>query len=239
MTQERIKHNLIEIARDPLEKLLMKVKQFLFKNRKWVLISIISLVALIIISIVAVVLVEHHIKKQKQHFEEIIMIYATSGQRENPEFVNLVVDELQQVLESSYFGTTTRKPYFIIGDVLYSVGDYERSAENLIKYADKSRSKVMASVSLQKAAIALEEAGDIDRALRVYERLLRRYSALPTYDEFLYNAARVYAINGDNSNSNRYFDMLRSAYPQSVFAERARQLQLLMNAGGFPPVRRE
>jgi tetratricopeptide (TPR) repeat protein len=233
MTQERIKHNSIEIERNPIERFLMKVKQFLLENRQWVIISLIGLAAVIVISIVSFVLVEHHINKQKTYYGEILMLYAM-GNPEDINHVNIAVDELKNLVNSSYFGMTTEMPYFIIGDILYPVKQYKESAENLIKYANMSSSKILASLALQKAAIALEEAGDLDGALVQYKKLLGRYSTSPTYDAFLYNAARVYAMKGDDVNANKYFDEVKANYSQSIFAERARKLQLLLNAGDFP-----
>ena len=233
MVQERIKHNSIEIERNPIERFLMKVKQFLLDNRKWVLISAVGLAALLVISIAGSVLVSKHIERQKWHYEQIIMLYA-SGNRQDAEFVNLVVNELREIIKTSYFGMTRQMPYLMIGDLLYSIGEYKGAAENLIKYADMTSSKVLASVALQKAAIALEETGDLEGALKLYTRLLARYKTFITYDEFLYNAARVYAMSGDTANANKYFNQVINNYPQSTFAGRARNLQLLLNAGAYP-----
>jgi len=233
MTQERIKHNSIEIERNPIERFLMKVKQFLLGNRKWVMVSLISLVAVIIISITTVILVENHIDKQQMNYGELLMLYAM-GNPEDLTHVNFAVDGFKDLIKTSYFGMTTKMPYFMIGDILHLARQYEESALNFIKYADIAPSSILAPLALQKAALALEEVGNLDGALIQYGRLLRRYKTAATYDGFVYNAARVYAMKDDAVNANRYFNEVINNHPQSVFAERAKKLQLLMNAGDYP-----
>ena len=52
------------------------------------------------------------------------------GNPEDETHVGMAIDELKNLVNTSYFGMTTKMPYFIMGDVLYPVKKYKDSAEN-------------------------------------------------------------------------------------------------------------
>ncbi len=113
--------------------------------------------------------------------------------------------------------------YYALGNIQYSRKEYREAHENLVRYVNKAPRTTLAPLALLKAAIALEETGDLKGALELYRRLEDKYGDSIIADQIFFNAARVYAKNKDLVNSRSYYNRVIASFPESSFAQQARK----------------
>jgi tetratricopeptide (TPR) repeat protein len=220
----------IEIERNVIERSLMKVKEAARKNRKLVLYAIIGLLAVLVVIIAAVVVVESVNTRNELRFEKILDDYNRYVSEKDNAKIKGVIAELKEFTGSTYFGITRAMGFYLLGNIYYDGKEYREASGFLVKYADKEPKTSLAPIALLKAAVALEEAGDLKGAKEIYGRLEDKYSDSIIADQIYFNMARMYAEMKDPVNSRNYYKKVITSYPDSVFTMEARKRLFMLGA---------
>ncbi len=222
MSDKFAKHG-IEIHRNPVERFLMIIKNFIKSNKKPAIIALSVLVFLTGLFIAGFVYFENAENAKRTQFELLVEKYYEEVKSGNSASASGTINDIIELGKSSRFGFTSKISSYAAGNFLFEEKKYKEAAELLSGFADKNSKSIFASVALQKAAIAYEESGNLEAAFSIYSRLETDYSGSIIADQFNYNFGRVYSLKGDIANSKKYFNIVISSYPQSPYAELAKK----------------
>jgi len=227
MTDRKIKQE-IHIGRNPIESFLMKVKDFLRKNKKRVLIVAASVTFASVFTISIFVYLENFSTKNLVKYEEILENY-----RQNPldEAVKKqTIEDLNLIIDNTSFGFAPKAANYILGNIYFEDRKFEESHKHFQAYVRKTSTKdALHPLALNKSAIALEELGRIDEALSVLTKYEEKVKESVVMDQVLYNIGRLYAISGDRLKARDYYNRLMLIYPDSAFADRAKERLFLLS----------
>jgi len=218
----------IEIERNVVEKILMKVKDYIKENRQFVLYSLSGLLAAAVLLISGLVYHEYSTEKDLVKYEQIMDNYRALSGNNNKTEIKKVIKDLKSLLGSTWFGHVNSMGYYTLGNIYFSEKMYSESIESLTVFADKSSSSIFAALALQKIAVAAEESGKKDFALKTYKKLEEDYSDSAITDQVFYNLGRIYQVNGDLVMAEKYYTRLISSYPQSPCTRKAKVKLFLM-----------
>ncbi len=220
----------IEIERNVIERFLMDAKVLVRKEKKIVFYSVIGLFAAGVVAIGIIVAVDTVNTRNEKRFEKIMDDYNAFLSAGDAEKVNGVVKDLKSFVDSAYFGFSRTMGFYALGNIQYGRKEYKEAHVNLVRYADKAPKTTLAPLALLKAAIALEETGDLKGALDLYRRLEDKYGDSIIADQIFFNAARVYAKNKDLINSRSYYNRVIASFPESSYAQQARKRLFMLGA---------
>jgi tetratricopeptide (TPR) repeat protein len=222
MERIKVKSNNIEIHRNPIERFLMYIKNFIKAKRSLVVYSLIVILVLSVLAIAGSVYLEKRSASILLQYESIMDDFQKGGP-ENPDNISATIERLKSLRASSRFGFIHDMCGYMSGNLYFSQGRFVEAKTALLEFASDSSSKTYAQLALIKAACAAEEAGDIDGALDLYRRLEEKYGNGVLADQIFYNMGRVYSMKGDAMMSKKYYNMVLSGYPKSAFAEKAKK----------------
>lgn len=218
----------IQIERNPIESFLMRVKDFARKNKRQLFILFASVVFALVVAISIFVYLENFSTRNLAKYEEIIEFY-----RQNPldETVKMrTIEELNGIIDNSSFGYAPKAANYVLGNIYFEDRKFEESYKHFNAYVNKTSAKdVLNPLALNKSAIALEELGKIDEALSVLIKYEEKVKDSIIMDQVLYNIGRLYAASGDKLKARDYYTRLMNTYPDSSFAERAKERLFLLS----------
>jgi tetratricopeptide (TPR) repeat protein len=227
MTDRNVKQE-IHIGRNPIESFLMRVKDFLRKNKKQVFIVFAAVGSASVITISIFIYLENYSTKYLVKYEEIIENY-----RQNPldETVKKqTIDDLNLIIEDTSFGFAPKGANYILGNIYFEDKKFEESYKHFQAYVKKTSLKdVLHPLALNKSAIALEELGRVDEALSVLVKYEEKAKDSIVMDQVLYNIGRLYALSGDRLKARDYFNRLMLVYPDSSYSDRAKERLFLLS----------
>lgn len=228
MTDRNVKQE-IHIGRNPIESFLMRVKDFIRKNKKQVFIVFVAVAFASVLTISIFIYLENFSTKNLVKYEEVIENY-----RQNPldETVKKqTIDDLNLIIENTSFGFAPKGANYILGNIYFEDKNFEESYKHFQAYVKKTSVKdALHPLALNKSAIALEELGRIDEALSVLIKYEEKVKDSVVMDQVLYNIGRLYALSGDRLKAGDYYNRLMLVYPDSSFAERAKERLFLLSA---------
>ncbi len=223
MTKQRIKHTQsIDIKRNPVERILMTVKDLIAANRKKVLLGFAGLMVAAVALIVISFFVSNYSITQTEKYETVMEKYAKIDSSD-VDSLKKSADELIDLADNTAFGFASEMPYYVAGNIYFNIGKFSEAEDLLMKYVKSSSSDIFVPLAILKAAIAAEEQGQIDRALDYCKKLEKQYSDAPIQDQVLYSSGRLYSLKGDSKMAKKYYDDLIQLYPRSRMAERAKK----------------
>lgn len=227
MTDRKVKQE-IHIGRNPIESFLMRVKEFVKKNKKHVFIIFASLTVALVAAISIFLYLENFSTKNLVRYEEIVENY-----RQNPldETVKKqTIDDLNLIIENTSFGFAPKAANYILGNIYFEDKKFEESYKHFQAYVKKTSVKdALHPLALNKSAIALEELGRIDEALSLLTRYEEKVKDSVVMDQVLYNIGRLYALSGDRLKARDYYNRIILVYPDSSFADRAKERLFLLS----------
>ncbi|OHD69891.1 MAG: hypothetical protein A2W19_09205 [Spirochaetes bacterium RBG_16_49_21] len=228
--RQRPESDRIEIERNIIERSLMQAKSFVRNNRKLVLNSFLGLLVLAVVIIAALFIIDTIENRDQKRFEKIMREYAEYSSTGNRENMKRVVRDLEQFIDTSYFGFPHAMGYYVLGNIYFDEKDYKKARQLLRRYADRHASSLLAAIALLKAAIACEEMNDLKSALGIYRRLEDDYADSVIADQIYFNFARVSGKTNDMVNARRYYNKIVSSFPDSSFAAAARARLFMLGA---------
>ena len=218
----------IKIDRNPIETFLMKVRDYIRSNKRRVYTSVFAVLFVSFVTVAVFVYMEAHSEKSYAKYELIIENY-----RQNPidEAVkNKTINDLKELIEETSFGFVPRASNYVLGNIYFEDGKFEDAYNHLSYYVNKTSAKdALHPIALNKAAVALEELGEIEKALSYLIKHEEKNKDSIVMDQVLYNIGRLYNTAGDRLRAKEYFNKLMDMYPDSSYANRARERLFLMS----------
>lgn len=231
MVQKQIHKEEIDIKRNVIENILMKIKKFVKEYRSKVFVISIAALAVVVLIIGAAVFIDSKQQQSAAKFEVIMEKYNRYNEKKNPDDLAVIIKDLNEFVSSTSFGFSHKMGYYILGNIYFNEKKYRESAENLSKFVDKSSASILAGLALQKAAASSELAGDSARAAELYKKLENKYGDSAIADQVFFNLAVFYAKKGDSVNSRKYYNKVISNYPESSYSALSKKSLALMSAG--------
>jgi tetratricopeptide (TPR) repeat protein len=217
----------IEIERNPVERTILNARDFIKDNRKKTVNILIAAGVLALAVIVGLVSYSNHLDKHLAIYEKIMDNYEKNREKDQ-EIVKKTLEDLHTLSGSVKFGFVDDIVNYHIGNLYYSEKNYKEARRFLVKFAEVTSSDALASVALNKAAIALEESGDFEGALMILKRVEDDYSDSVIADQALYNMGRLHSIQKRKEDAVVYFNRVISLFPRSAYADKARKRLFLI-----------
>jgi TolA-binding protein len=221
----------IKIQRNIIENSLMYLKNLIKKNKKAFIYIVISIMLVVLLLIAGFIVYDKKESHDLAAFEKILEDYkkkpvsdAETRQRNLKE----TIKDLNQLIDSSYWGFVDKNGYYVIANLLYEEKMYRDAKKYSLRFVDKSPSSFFAPLALQQAARSSEMLGDLDEAFNLYKRLESEYGDSEIADHIYYDLGRIYGKRGDKFKAREYYNKLIITYPKSVLAERARKNLFLL-----------
>ena len=230
MGRIRIK-NEIEIERNPVERILISVKDFFRTNFRPALFALLGFLIAACLTVAFLAYRETAVEKNMIEFEKIMKEYESIEASKNREDIGKIIVRVKEFTSSTFFGFHHDLGYYLLGNLYFSERQFKEAGQCLLTFAGKVSDPMLKSVALFKAGAAAEESGDLDSALEIYMKLENIKKDNIVEDQVYYCMARVYEAKGDLINSKKYLNMLISGFPQSPLTESARKRLIMMPLG--------
>lgn len=227
MAKINIKKEIV-IERNPVERYLLKGKDFLKANRKIALISFIAVSLLGIISIVSLVGISIVTGNQKAEFENLIEKYEKLKYENDTLNAKKTVDEIKKLSESSWFGFTSRMGLYYAGNYYYDLNDYESAKASLEKFIKKSKKNLYWELAALKLGVIHQELKNYDKALETFKQLEADNKEGVVLDQLYYYTANLYVIKKDKVNARKYFNRVINEHSQSPYAAKSKKRLFIM-----------
>lgn len=221
----------ITIQRNIIENSLMFFKNFIKKNRKAFIYIVLALILILVLIISGIILYEKKASRDLVRFELIIEDYKKkSGSDAETRQRNLkeTVKDLDQLIDSTYWGFVNENGYYVIGNLFYAEKMYGEAKKYSLRFVEKSPSSFFAPLALQQAARSAEMMDNFDEAFNLYKRLESDYGDSEIADHIYYDLGRVYGKKGDTFKAREYYNKLIITYPKSMLSEKARKNLFLL-----------
>jgi tetratricopeptide (TPR) repeat protein len=217
----------IEIERNPVERTILNLRDFIKDNRKKTVNIFIAVGVLALAVILGLLYYSNHLDTHLVLYEKIMDNYEKNREKD-PKIVKKTLEDLQTLSGSVKFGFVDDIVNYHIGNLYYSEKNYKEAHRFLVKFAVATSSDVLASIALNKAAVALEESGDLEGALMIYKKIEDDYSDSVIADQAFYNIGRLHSIKKRKEDAVIYFNRVISLFPRSAYAEKARKRLFLI-----------
>ena len=219
---DRIKvksRNTIVIARNPVERILMRLKDFIIKKRTIISYSLVIVLILTVLGVGAFVFFDKRSHNFLVQYESIMSEYDAKDGGE----LTGIIEKLNDLRKKASFGSVYQKATWSVGNLYFEQGKFNEAYDVLSEFSGKSSYEIYSVLALLKAGCAAEEEGDIDKALGIYKKLEEKHGRGICADSIFYNLGRVYNLKGDFSQSRKYYNILIADYPDSVLAQSAKK----------------
>jgi tetratricopeptide (TPR) repeat protein len=213
----------IEIERNIVERLLMQAKAYVKSNRKVVAGVLIGLLVVIVIVTGLLFALDMVTTRNQRRFEKIMNDYVKYSPAGEKEKMKSVIRELEEFIDSTYFGFTHDMGYYMLGNIYYEEKDYKKAEQYYRKFSQKASPSIFIPLALLKAAIACEEMNDLKCALEIYKKLENDYSDSVVADQIFYNYARLCGKMNDIFNSKKYYNKVIKSFPDSSYVNQSRK----------------
>ncbi len=221
----------IEINRNIIERFLMRVRDFIIKFKKEVLISLVAVVSLAAFLIAGMIFYEKKTQWDLADFEKVLNKYnelkVDDKEQKNKE-LDKTVRALNGVIDSSYWGYVNQNGYYIIAGLYASMDMQTETRDYLLKFAGKTPGSFFTPMALNRAAIIYEQQGKQDEAFKIFQNLEKDYDDCLIIDEIYYNLGRIYQSRGEKVKAREYYNKIIASYPRSLFAEKSKKRLLML-----------
>ncbi|HON77378.1 MAG TPA: tetratricopeptide repeat protein [Spirochaetota bacterium] len=221
----------IHIQRNIIENFLMAAKDFVKKNRKLVVYSLLSGIVVLILIISGLVYYDARESSEVERFESILDQYRNySGDSAGKTSMFYVtVSELDKIVQASSWGYVAEYGNYVIGNLYFENGKYDKAKEYLLKHADDGSADPFVLLSLQKAAVACEYMNNHNDAFKIYKKMSEQYGDSIMADQIYYDLGRMYQKRNDIYKAREYYYKVITTYPRSIFSGRAKRRLFLLS----------
>ncbi|MCL2155527.1 MAG: tetratricopeptide repeat protein [Leptospirales bacterium] len=220
----------IEIERNPIERSLMYVKDFLKNHSRKVIYLTVSILVLFSLSLTVYLLLNRSSEKEIVRLEIIIDNYNKSVSENNPEANNKTITELNNLISETKYGFVNRICHYWLGNILFEEKRYGEAYEAFNIFIKKSSDDVFVPIAINKAAICLEEDGKIENAITFLNEYVTDSKNKISMDQIYYNLGRLYQLTDNQIKARDSFKYVVDEYPESVYANRSKERLFLLSA---------
>jgi tetratricopeptide (TPR) repeat protein len=221
----------IEIRRNVVERSLMAAKEFAKANLRLVAYCAVGLLAAVLLFSAGYLYYENREADELARFEKILDDYRNAqfpGEAERTAALEKTATAIIAASDASYWGYVRRNGHYVAAGLYFDARMYDRALESYLKFAERSPRSFFAPLGLQQAARSYEALGRNKDAIAVYQRLEKDYADSAVADQVLYDAGRLYQMEGDLFKSRESFNRLMTLFPKSPFARKARERLMLL-----------
>ncbi len=224
-----VKKDEVTIKRNIIEQDLMLAKKFIKTNRKKVTLFSMLALGIVIALASAFVVVNTIAEKNLSEYESIVEKYRENFDDKKAQ--ESAIKKLTELTQRSGIGIAIDLAYYELGNIYFDQKDYKKAAENFKLFLQSGSSEELLSpLVANKMAIALEESGDIDGALKILSELDSRDGKTIVSDQVVYNLGRLYLKKGDKSKAKAAFERVIQAFPGSIVSVRAKERIFLIDS---------
>ena len=222
----------IDIGRNPVERILMKIMDFLKENQKVTIYILGGIFLSAVVAIAVAVIFEVRGEKQRIFYEEIMDNYYKN--RNDRKVIEKSIADLKKLSDNAWFGFTSEMPYYVMGNLYFELKKYPEARKNLLKFAGMTSSDMFAPLAYLKAALASEEEGKLDRALAALKKLEKEDPEGLIADQVLYNTGRILIMKGNVAEGKAYLRKVMALFPRSPLVRKAKQRIILAERKQVP-----
>ena len=217
----------IEIQRNVIERYIMTVKDFVREKKSMVKYTGISVIAVLAIAIAANFIYSNISSKEKSRLDAVMDTYRAAS--DNPEIMAKCRDDLKLLVKEAWTSYAKDMSTYLLASILFDEKNYQESFESYLAFARESSSDTLfVPLAVNKAAVCLEEMEKYDDAINLISKYSENKDFLIVMDQMIYNTGRLYALKGDKVKAREFFNQVRTDYPQSPFAEKAKERMFLL-----------
>ncbi|MCL1864845.1 MAG: tetratricopeptide repeat protein [Spirochaetes bacterium] len=238
----------IEIERNPIERFLMYVKDFLKVHNRKAIYSAVIILVLFALSLTVYLLLARSSEKERVRLEIIIDDYNKAVRENNinaennslpagelnkktiSEANNKAITELNNLISDTKYGFVYKICHYWLGNILFEEKRYGEAYQAFDIFIKKSSDDVIVPIAINKAAICLEEDGQIDNAITFLSGYVTDSKNKINMDQIYYNLGRLYLLNNNQIKARDSFRYVIDEYPESVYANRSRERLFLISA---------
>ena len=208
---KRIKRK--QLKEDELVTTFNKILRFA-KKRFRELVALAAAIALILVIIVGVRLVKaHNVKKESRMLGEILEL--ASNIKDNPE-------NIQKLEDMAGKGKFSRIAYLQLAGYYVENGSLEEAEAYLQKISDKQKDLFYYQAQDLLAQIQVKK-GDYDKAIDIYQKIVKEKPQEYTMDAVLFRQAEAYEQKGNREEALALYRKIQEDYPQTFFGYDASQ----------------
>jgi TolA-binding protein len=208
----------------------MYVKDFLKIYGKKVIYSTIIILGLLAVSIGIHLFIVKFFENKMVKLEIIIDNYNKSVNENKIEANNKAITELNNLITETKFGFANKISHYWLGNLLFDEKKYNEAYEAFDYFIKKSSDDVFVPIAINKAAICLEESGQIDDAIIFLNKYLNDKKNKVSIDQMYYNLGRLYQLSNNQIKARESFKHVIDEYPESVYANRSKERLFLLSA---------
>ena len=211
------------------------IEQFVMNYRKQLLIGVsVIVVALIVFGIVTQVQsrrLEEYTERVEQA-EELFGDYLRADEDARTALGQELEVELDEIISSMGNRYPGLRALMIYGEYHYNLERFDRARDTFKQAADQFGNTYLAPVALMNAAVASEEAGDLDQAISLYQRVVDRYvDSFHGVSRALLNIGRLYEAQGNTQAAIGAYEQLTADFSETEWAKLAQTRIIQLEIG--------
>lgn len=216
------------------EKFAQKLSFAIHKSR-YVLIGFLA--ALIVIVVTWVVVSE---VRSKRIESSTILVEAAEkkleqllGEEDEARITGLgeeLVTDLERIIDEYPRLYAGQRALYLLGSYYFNSEEWELSKEAFLKLADGFPKSYLSPVGRINAAVAMEEAGDYEEAIRIYEQVVEKHAdASPEIPRVLFSLGRLSEKKGSTDAALEYYNSIVDDYGSSGWTNLAQDRIIYLN----------
>jgi tetratricopeptide (TPR) repeat protein len=230
MSRIKVQQKHIVIERNPVEKALITVKDFVMQHKVIVRYAAIALVVLVAITVAVILYLDRVEKGERERYDTLMAKYYSGMARGDDESVRRTISEFGEFIASAHNDYIENTGPYILGNMYYTQKMYGDAKTHLLKYVNDSPETELTSLALLKAAVASAEMNQPDESFQMLSRVEKEFKDSLASDQVYYHIAGYYMKKNNRETAKKYYEREISTYPGSPYAALARKRLLLLNA---------
>lgn len=207
---------------DPLQKYMARIQAFARTRKKQLIAAAAVLCAAAILAAGAFYFLEHARDNASAMLIQTTRQYEQLGENPDEKAIEKIKQNFEKLIDKYGYTRPAKVALLQYAGICYSTGDYPRALELYEKaYEAFENSSEFGSLALNGMAHAHTAMGENSKALTLFEKLAEDQNPA-LKDQALFNLGLLYGLTGNSEKSRRAYEQLVSDFPDSMFAEPAK-----------------
>ncbi len=216
------------------EKFTQKLSAAIHKSR-YVLIASLSVLVILVVTWVIV----SEVRSRRAESSAVLVEAASEKfdewrQEEDEERAAALgeelVSDLERIIDDYPRMYAGHRALFILGSYYFHSGEWEPAADSFLSVAEKTQDNYLGPVSAINAAVAMEEAGNYDDAIGLYEDVIEDYGeSSPEIARVLFSLGRLHETHGTREAALDFYNRLVDDYASSSWTNLAQDRIIYLN----------
>ncbi|MFW6271508.1 MAG: tetratricopeptide repeat protein [Desulfosalsimonas sp.] len=207
---------------DPLKKYMAGIQAFARTRKKQLIAAAAILCAAVIVAAGAFYFLERARGNASAMLIQTTRQYEQLGENPDEKAIEKVKQDFEKLIDKYGYTSPAKVALLPYAGICYRTGDYQRALELYENaYETFENSPEFSSLALNGMAHAHAAMGENSKALSFFEKLVEDQNPA-LKDQALFNLGLLYSLTGDSEKSRRAYEQLVSDFPDSMFAEPAK-----------------